>query len=452
MRLPGLLLAGTLVLGLACDAEAPRSAPDRSEPTASEASGPCEHGLSEGLCTKCTPSLIPVFQSKGDWCPEHGFPESYCPICNPDAEVPDISETQRPKDDRASIEARVVRFRSEDIEASVGLETFAAQRGASAKVVDAPARIDFDADRIAEVRALVPGIIRTLRVEVGARVEAGEALVDLESTEIGQIQGALQSARERARAAEAHLQRQRDLLAEDVASKRTVEVAERELALAQADLRTAKSALRMTGARSSKPSGRYTLSAPIAGTVVRRPAIRGQHATAHESLATLADTSSMWALLDIPEADIGDVAVGQKVIVTLNGRGGDHMVEGELTWISMEVNPRTRTVIARAELPNPDGRLRANQFAQAQIEISAPTTGVRVPRASVQRVGEHEVVFVRAAPGVYTPRVVERSGEGSMVGVRGRIEAGEAVVTTGAVLLRTEIMPGSIGAGCCEVD
>jgi cobalt-zinc-cadmium efflux system membrane fusion protein len=70
----------------------------------------------------------------------------------------------------------------------------------------------------------------------------------------------------------------------------------------------------------------------------------------------------------------------------------------------------------------------------------------------VQRIDENEVVFVRTAPGVYEPRVVERHGEGEQVRIEGRVEAGDALVTTGAVLLRTEILPGSIGAGCCEVE
>jgi cobalt-zinc-cadmium efflux system membrane fusion protein len=70
----------------------------------------------------------------------------------------------------------------------------------------------------------------------------------------------------------------------------------------------------------------------------------------------------------------------------------------------------------------------------------------------VQRVGELEVVFVRTAPGVYEPRVVRRFGDGDEVQIDGRVEVGDEVVTTGAVLLRTEVMPGSIGAGCCDVE
>ena len=106
----------------------------------------------------------------------------------------------------------------------------------------------------------------------------------------------------------------------------------------------------------------------------------------------------------------------------------------------------------RTEVANPDGRLRANQFASGRIETGASRAAVFVPRDAVQRIGERHVVFVRLSKGVYAPRVVRRSGGGDLVELEGPVQGGDAVVTTGAVLLRTEIMPGSIGAGCCEVD
>ncbi|MCX4242579.1 efflux RND transporter periplasmic adaptor subunit [Paraliomyxa miuraensis] len=424
----------------ACPVCNPRPPPGKAEPSAADWC--VEHGLPESKCSKCNPSLVAEFRAAGDFCDEHGFPESSCPVCNPQA-PPEGAE-------QAAIEARVVRFLSPDIERSAGIQTVAAEREQTSAAIECTARIAFDADAVADVRAIVPGIVRRIRAELGANVERGAPLFELESTRVGEIQGSLQAAQERVRTAQANLDRQRALRASDIASARQVELAEQELELARTEVRTAQTTLRMAGAAQSKPSGRYTLSAPLAGTVVRRPALVGMLATESESLATIADTSVMWALCDVPERHASSVALGQRVIVMLEGV--DDPLEGELTWLAAEVDPRTRTVTARAEVPNPEARLRANQFARARIETGAPKTTVSVPRSAVQRVGEHEVVFVRTAPGVYEPRLVERRGDGERVAVEGRVEVGDAVVTTGAVLLRTEIMPGSIGAGCCEVE
>ncbi len=400
-----------------------------------------EHGLPESKCAKCNPALADQFKAAGDWCAAHGLPESACPICNPQQPPAGV--------EKAALEARTVRFRSPDVEAAAGIETVDAQSSETAATVSCTARISFDENRTADVRAIIPGIIRNVRVPIGAEVSKGAALFELESTEVSQIQGQLQTAREQIRTAQANLERQRKLHASDIASARQVELAEQELAAAQSQAYSAEATLRMAGASQVSPSGRYTLVAPLAGTVVRRPAVVGVLATAETSLATIADTSTMWALCDVPESDAFRVSLGQKMYVTI---GDSESLPGIITWIAAEVDPRTRTLVARADLSNPHGRLKANQFASARIETRGSRNAVSVPRSAVQRVDKQEVVFVRTAQGVYEPRVVERLGGGPVVQVLGRIAKGDAVVTTGAVLLRTEIMPGSIGAGCCEVE
>jgi cobalt-zinc-cadmium efflux system membrane fusion protein len=414
------------------DAESASAAPDWC----------LEHGLPESMCTKCQPRIAERFRAEGDFCEEHGFPASACPKCRPGGAFPAV--------EKAALEALVVRFRSPELEEHTGVGTVPARSAEATAGVECTARIAFDADRLADIRAIVPGIVRRVHAQLGARVERGAPLFELESTRIGEIQGELETARERVRTAEADLARQRELEERDIASARQVEVAEQELAAAKAALRAAEAALRMAGAEESAPSGRYTLRAPLAGSVVRRPAVVGLLASESTSLATIADTSTMWALCDVPEADAGRVELGQRVVVTLRG-DTERRFEGELTFIAAEVDPRTRTVAARAELPNPEGRLRANQFARARIDTGIAVSRVSVPRAAVQRVGEHEVVFVRRERGVYEPRVVERHGDGELVQVAGRLTPGDQVVTTSAVLLRTEVMPNSIGAGCCEV-
>ncbi len=442
-----LLLALLLVAGCrggSRDAQATGQSPKAVAGAGKKTDGKCgEHGLPKALCTRCNPALIPVFKARGDWCGEHGLPESICPDCGP-------KETPR-SDENADIEGRTVRFPSPDIEKAAGIRTIKARRSRAAPSVECTARIMFDGDRVAEIRAIVPGIVRRVRVALGADVKRGAALFDLESTRVGKTQGALQTALEHVRTARANLKRQSALRKEGIASAREVELAQQEQAAAQARARAARATLRMAGATKKTPSGRFTLTAPMAGTVVRRPAVVGALASETMSLATIVDTSVMWALCDVPEAEASLVALGQKATVFVEGGGGPGFV-GKITWISNEVNPRSRTVTARALMPNPDGLLRANQFVRARVETRAARTTLSVPRAAVQRMGDREVVFIRAAQGVYHPRVVRRLGGGDPVQVEGSIRHGDAVVTTGAILLRTEITPDSIGAGCCEVD
>jgi cobalt-zinc-cadmium efflux system membrane fusion protein len=416
--------------------------PPAAQPAADWCAG---HGLPESKCTKCNPELIEKFKAAGDWCEEHGFPESVCPVCNP------VTPPEGATSAKIAPGTRI-RFRSPELERATGIETEPAHAAPLGVGVECTARIEFDQNRLADIRASFPGVVREVRVDLGQRVAADAALFVLDSAEVADLQGRLRAARERVDVARSNHERQLELREPKIASARQVEQAREELETAEAELRSLEASLRIAGASGIDAEGRFVVRSPVAGTVVRRPATIGTFAGSDVSLATVADTSRMWALLEVRESDADRLRNGQAVVVRIETLAGREFA-GELTWIASEVDTRTRTVDARAEVENPDGLLRAEQFARATIEVASPETALVVPRRAVQQVGEELVVFVRTEQGVYEPRVVSlgRSNR-EVVEVRGALRDGDAVVTEGAFLLKTELSPESIGAGCCEVE
>lgn len=407
-------------------------------------------GLPESMCTVCNPSLIDDFKAKGDWCAEHGFPESVCPRCNPMQPPGKAPRTSAAAHEPVSKD--VIRFSDPAIERSAGIATVPAVTGAMGIDVECTATVDFDRNVTADIRSPVEGIVRAILVDLGQQVAAGDRLFTLESADVGDLQARHRAAEERAEAARTHLTRQESLLEDAIASQRQVEVARQEFEIADAELRSIEQSLRLNGAGQGDSNGRFTIHAPIAGTIVRRPALLGTYASASDSLATISDTSVMWALLDVPEWDAAVVRIGQHVDLRVDGVAGDDLT-GSVSWIASEVDPKTRTVTARAEIPNPDGLLRAGQFARAAVRVAVPQDAATVPTEAVQRMDDESVVFVRVGEGVFEPRtVVPGRSDGRHVQVTGDVKEGEAVVTTGAFLLRTELSRESIGAGCCEVE
>jgi cobalt-zinc-cadmium efflux system membrane fusion protein len=106
----------------------------------------------------------------------------------------------------------------------------------------------------------------------------------------------------------------------------------------------------------------------------------------------------------------------------------------------------------RAELPNRDGLLRAHQFGRARIRIGEPHRALLISKRAVQRYENVDMVFLKQKEGVYRPQRIRTVslGRADAVEVSWGLKPGEEVVTTGAFLLKTEIMKGSIGAGCCD--
>ncbi|MEZ4437402.1 MAG: efflux RND transporter periplasmic adaptor subunit [bacterium] len=422
-----------------CNPLPPPAAPSAPDP----ADWCAEHGLPESKCTLCNPGLTAAFKAAGDWCPEHGLPESVCPQCNPIQPPPGAT----PNGPIAP--GTRIRLRDPAHEAAAGIETAPATAAALAATLETTARIDFDRDALADVRAPVPGIVAAMHVDLGDPVTEGDPLFTLQSPAIGDLQARRTAARAALDAARAELTRQRTLRADNLTAQSQLDAAREALAAATAELRSIEHSLALSGARAD--AGRYVVTAPLTGRVVRRPAVLGAHATEADPLALIADTTRMWALIDLPERDAAAVPPGAPVEVRVDGLPAPFT--GRVTWIAPEVDPHHRAVTARAALHNPDGHLRAGQVARARVTLAAPHDAVAVPAEAIQRLGDAAVVFIREAPGLYVPRVIQPGrSDGRRVQLTGDLHPGDPVVTTGAYLLRTELTRESIGAGCCEID
>lgn len=417
-----------------------------------DASDLCEHGVLPAVCPKCNPALAPVFQAKGDWCGEHGFPESFCPICHPERggrPNADVSVREGPAD------GTKVRFKSKDVAKKAGIVVVKAEERALAGGLVVPARLAYDATKVAHVNARAGGVVRGLHVDVGAPVRAGQALATLESASIGADRSRLEAAQSRVSVAEKNVERLTSLHKEGLGAQKDLLTAEQELAAARAEQRSATAALSMAGAgttSSSAAGSTYSLTTPLSGVVTQRRATIGKLVAVEELLFEVVDTSALWADLNVGEVDLVDVRAGQNVLVTLDALP-NREVRGSVSYVAPEIEPQTRTGRVRVPLKNEDGVLRANMFGRARILTGGKHAVVRVPESAVQRAQSVDVVFVRRSDDVYETRHVQIGlREGGAVEITKGVRAGEEVVTAGSFLLKTETMKGSIGSGCCDND
>jgi cobalt-zinc-cadmium efflux system membrane fusion protein len=443
-----------LVLASACRDRGDTVAAQPKETTAAAASAPLdgamctEHGVLEAICTKCNPALAAVFKSKGDWCKEHEFPESVCPICHPERGGRPASAIEG---DDAPADGTRVRFKTAETARLAGILTAKALTRPVESTCVATARIVYDATRVAKINARASGVVRSAHADVGTRVRRGTALAVIESAAVGAEASSLRSARTGVEVAEANLARVTTLRDQGIVAEREYLDAKRDFEEARAALGTAKASLGVAGT-DGENAGRYTLTSPISGVVVRRGSTIGQFVDVDDPLFEVVDTSTVWAELDIPESDLPAVAVGQRVVLRVQGLD-DREFTGKLTYVAPEIDRRTRTAVGRVSLSNPGGLLRANTFAEARISVSRASPSVLVPRSAVQRARSAQLVFVRLAEDTFEARRVRvGAGEGAFLAVTGRLLPGDDVATEGSFLLKTETLKGSIGAGCCDVD
>jgi len=309
--------------------------------------------------------------------------------------------------------------------------------------------------------SLVPGVVASLHKEPGDRVETGDALATITSAHLGSAKASFHLASTAVKLWEKNQAREADLLARGVATEKDLIEAEILLAQSQIALGDAVQALLSLGLssqqvqdvrRTNDTSSAYTVTSPMSGIIVDRFMAMGEVVEPARPLFAVADISYMWAMVDVHENDLRSVQTGQALVLHVDGLPGEE-VSGKITWISTELDPRTRTLSVRADIPNPDGRLLANMFARAEVNLAQRPDALVVPESAVQWEGCCNIVFVRKSAMVYEPRKVHLGiVSGTMCEVLTGLKIGEEVVTEGSYLLKTEILKGSIGAGCCEVE
>lgn len=187
-----------------------------------------------------------------------------------------------------------------------------------------------------------------------------------------------------------------------------------------------------------KAAATITLTAPGAGLVMEKLAVEGMRFMPGEPLLRMADLSTVWLMADVFEQDLGAVRPGQTVKLSVDAYPGK-VFNGRVAFVYPTLNPDTRTVKVRIELPNPQGLLKPAMFGNVELAETGQTARVAVPDAAVLDSGTRQIVIVRVGEAYFQPRTVQlgRRGDGYVEILNG-VMAGENVVVGANFLIDAE--------------
>ncbi|QDV33972.1 efflux RND transporter periplasmic adaptor subunit [Tautonia plasticadhaerens] len=344
----------------------------------------------------------------------------------------------------------VVRLRSAEVAARIGLETVRSESRTVVDRVAGNAETAYDSHLFAEVTPRVRCVVREVNADHGDRFEAGRTMAVVDSAEVGSAKADYLAVRAMVDLAEETLRRTESLTAKDALPRANEVEARAQLNKSRADLLGARQKLRNLGlddedlARITKDrdtSSLLDVVAPIDGTVVELHAVVGEALEQNTVMFQLTDLSKLWVWIDIPESDYRLVEPGQPVTFEVPGLPGLE-AEGEVEWVEASVNPGTRTVRVLGVLEDPDRQLRAGQYGRGTIVVGDPREAVVLPRSAVQDFAPGVgLVFLAREDGAYVPQRVEIRDlpEPGMVEVTWGLDADREVVSTGSFLLMTEL-------------
>src|SRR5262245_41881447 len=337
--------------------------------------------------------------------------------------------------------------------------------------ISATGKILVPEDRTAVIGPVNQGRIVKLYAGQGSRVRKGQRLAELESADIDQAEAdylkaladsenARRSATAEIRLAQQTYDRTKALYEKTVVPGKNLQSAEHDLEVAKASAENniASTRATLTAARrhllilglndeaidalSNKPApaATFALNSPIDGIVVERNATIGATVGTDANLFKIIDISRVWIDANVFEKDLPRVRNGQPVKVTVTAFPGTTF-SGKVIFINSVVDPDSRTVKVRTEVPNAEGRLKPDMFANVEIITDVERTAISVPQSAVLEDNGKSVVFVADGQSYKQRQVQLGIKSGDRVAIVDGLNSGDRVVVKGNYLLLQQSKP-----------
>jgi len=274
------------------------------------------------------------------------------------------------------------------------------------------------------------GTVVRIAVENGASVQAGDVLIELDtSVETAQLAAA------GARQAIARLDRERatELRAKNTISQAELDAATARVNQAEADVAALQALL-----------NKKVIRAPFGGRVGIRMVNVGQYVGRGARLLPLQRLDPMFVDFSIPQRHLPELVVGQTVRVQVDAYA-DPSFSGKLTAINPGVDPDSRNIAVQATVSNSEDLLRAGMFARAEIELPENAPVVVLPATAIAYASYGNSVFVietmkdadgKEYLGVRQQFVRLGPARGDQIAILSGVKPGEEVATSGVFKLR----------------
>ncbi len=303
------------------------------------------------------------------------------------------------------------------------------------------ARLTYDDNRTARVYSPIAGRVLRISTEMGKWVKAGDPLLVLDSPDFAAaVADSAKADADLVRKQKAY-ERAKQLLEVQGAAAKDVESAEADMLQADAEARRARAHMKNLKSDALTPKGEFILRAPIDGVVSERLANAGSEVRpdATSPLFVITDPKHLWLQIDLPERQLDVIRPGQPVFIEVDAYPGETF-PGKISVIGETLDPATRRIAVRCEIADAQQKLRPEMFARATPIADASLRLPRIPNSAIVTQGLYSYLFVEKSPGVLQRRRVALAMQGSeYTYVKEGLQAGERVVTSGALLLNSEL-------------
>ena len=276
------------------------------------------------------------------------------------------------------------------------------------------------------------GFVRSLRVDIGSVVRAGDTLLVLDMPEVReqaqQAAAVVDQTEASAALARATLTRWRSLAQQGVVTPQELDERQAQANVTEANLRAAKA--NVANLREVLRFG--ALLAPFSGVVTARTidlgtlVVAGAAATARP-LLTLAQTDTLRVTLQVPQSAAMRVRPGMTARVLVR-EAGDSAFVGKVVRYAGAIDPATRTLLTEVQVPNRSRKLLPGMYAQVAFTVPSAGPSLRIPAIALIVRGDGTMVARVKDNAVELVPVTLGRDFGTTLEVLDGVQAGDALV------------------------
>ena len=303
-------------------------------------------------------------------------------------------------------------------------------------------KITYNENVTARISAPISGRVLSIKAELGDNVRAGQTLLVMDAPDLGNAIADAEKSNADVRLKQLALNRARTLYQGEALARKDLEAAESDHIAASAEAHRAAARLKNLAPNGMHNTNEgYALRSPITGVVAQRQVNPGEEIRPDlaEPLFIITNPGQVWVSIDLPENFLGKARLGRPVSIAVDAYPNQRF-NGRIEKIAPALDPVTRRIAVRCSVDNTDNLLKPEMYAKVTLIADASKTAFRIPNTALVSDGLYSYVFVELSPGVLKKRrvsLVAQDREYSYT-VDG-LQAGERLVTAGALLLNSEL-------------
>jgi membrane fusion protein, heavy metal efflux system len=285
------------------------------------------------------------------------------------------------------------------------------------------------------------GLVTKMNVSIGDKVDKGEILGMINSSDLLTLQGNYLKAVGALKLATATYDRDKKLRKEGVVSGRSEQEAYSIYNAAMIGANEAKQLLQIAGMtvsdvkqldNTSKLTSQLSVRSPITGRVLERMAVSGTRVDTMSPLYRIANLDELWLEINIPQEHLADISVGDRVLVE------NSLAEAEIKVLGQSVNPENQTILARAVVKTNPEALKVGQKVTIQHLQTTESETYKLPDAAIAHNEGKTYVFIKEKDGfkVSEVTILGKQSDGSVV--TGSFSGNEEIALNNVVTLKAK--------------